>query len=257
MANATSESIGVARVYVIIKTIGGTMPSILIADDHALIREGLTRLLQTDKDIQIVGEADNGYTAVEQARILNPDIVLLDLYMPQLDGISATRLIKANTPNTCVILLTVSQLEEDITEAVYSGASGYICKDTDSATFIQQIKKAYAGDGAFDANMVKKLMSGIRHERHVPIDARDRMALSAREKEVLGLIADGLTNKEISSALTISINTTRTYIRSLMQKLHSTNRTQLATVSLREGITNDKDIRSQKFLRTPMQAASV
>lgn len=234
------------------------MPTrILIADDHALVREGLTRLLQTDKDMQVIGEADNGYAAVQEAKRLNPDIVLLDLYMPGLDGISATRLIKANSPNTCIILLTVSQDEKDITEAVYAGASGYIYKDTDSSTFLQQIKRSSSGEEAFGPSMVKKLISGMRHESFVTIDGRNRAAISNREKEVLGLITKGFTNKAISSALTISVNTTRTHVRSLMQKLQSENRTQLATASLRDGITSDMNMKKQRLDRTPVQSVNV
>lgn len=227
---------------------------ILIADDHTLIREGLTRLLKTDKEIEVVGEAENGYDALEQAKRLKPDIILLDLYMPGLDGISATKLIKTHMPDVCIVMLTVSQNEEDILEAVYAGANGYIYKDTDPSTFIQQVKCACAGDAVFDSDMMKRLLAGIRHEKPQTVEALNRSALSNREKEVLDLVTAGLSNKAISSSLTISINTTRSHVRSLMQKLQSDNRTQLATAALREGLTADPGVRAQKFDRSPMHA---
>ncbi len=229
---------------------------ILIVDDHRLIREGLAWLLRTDKDIEVVGEADNGYTAVEQCKQLHPDIVLMDLYMPTLDGISATRLIKETVPDTCVILLTVSQNEEDLMEAIYSGASGYIYKDTDASTLIEQVKRAYAGDTAFGPDMVKRILAGVRRQKPESANTKLRMGISSREKEVLGLIAGGLTNKAISSSLAISINTTRTHVRALMQKLNSDNRTQLATLALRDGLTSESNVRSQKFGRAVPQQAS-
>lgn len=150
-------------------------------------------------------------------------------------------------------LLTVSLNDEDIREAVDAGAQGYIYKNTDPRTFIQQVKSAYAGEVAFDADMVKRLLTGMRQKRPINVDGQ-RSTLSVREKEVLELISTGSSNKAISTFLTISNNTTRTHIRSLMQKLHLDNRTKLAMYAQHEGITGVGG-REQKLLRTPIAAA--
>ncbi len=211
---------------------------ILVVDDHSLVRQGLIRLLKTDKDIEVVGEGDSGYNALEKAELLKPDVILMDLYMPGLDGIAATRLIKKSMPEVCVIILTVSEEEEDIMEAVYAGAQGYILKNADPATFVQQVKASFSGEIALGSDMVKRLITAMRHKSKTPSNQKTDMhnAISGREKEVLGLISKGLTNKEIGASLFISINTTRTHIRALMQKLNLDNRTQLATYALREGL---------------------
>ncbi len=212
---------------------------ILVVDDHSLVRQGIIRLLKTDKDIEVVGEGDNGYNALEKAEQLKPDVILMDLYMPGLDGIAATRLIKKNMPDVCVIILTVSEEEEDIMEAVYAGAQGYILKNTDPSSFVQQVKGAFTGEVALGSDMVKRLITAMRHKSKTPSNqkADQHNTLSDREKEVLALISKGLTNKEIAPSLYISINTTRTHIRALMQKLNLDNRTQLATYAMREGLT--------------------
>ena len=212
---------------------------ILVVDDHSLVRQGIIRLLKTDKDIEVVGEADSGYAALEKAEQLKPEVILLDLYMPGLDGIAATRLIKKSMPDVCVIILTVSEEEEDIMEAVYAGAQGYILKNTDPSSFIQQVKGAFTGEVALGSDMVKRLITAMRHKSKTPSNQKvdQHNTLSDREKEVLGLISKGMTNKEIAASLFISINTTRTHIRALMQKLNLDNRTQLATYAMREGLT--------------------
>jgi len=212
---------------------------ILVVDDHSLVRQGIIRLLKTDKDIEVVGEGDNGYNALEKAEQLKPDVILMDLYMPGLDGIAATRLIKKNMPDVCIIILTVSEEEEDIMEAVYAGAQGYILKNTDPSSFVQQVKGAFTGEVALGSDMVKRLITAMRHKSKTPSNQKtdQHNTLSDREKEVLALISKGLTNKEIAASLYISINTTRTHIRALMQKLNLDNRTQLATYAMREGLT--------------------
>ncbi len=212
---------------------------ILVVDDHSLVRQGIIRLLKTDKDIEVVGEADSGYAALEKAEQLKPEVILLDLYMPGLDGIAATRLIKKSMPDVCVIILTVSEEEEDIMEAVYAGAQGYILKNTDPSSFIQQVKGAFTGEVALGSDMVKRLITAMRHKSKTPSNQKvdQHNTLSDREKEVLGLISKGMTNEEIAASLFISINTTRTHIRALMQKLNLDNRTQLATYAMREGLT--------------------
>ncbi len=211
---------------------------ILVVDDHSLVRQGLIRLLKTDKDIEVVGEADSGYSSLEKAELLKPDVILMDLYMPGLDGIAATRLIKKSTPDVCIIILTVSEEEEDIMEALNAGAQGYILKNTDPSSFIQQVKASCSGEVALGSDIVKRLINAMQHKSKAPsiqkVDQHN--TISNREKEVLGLISKGLTNKEMAVGMVISINTIRTHIRALMQKLNLDNRTQLATYAIREGM---------------------
>lgn len=210
---------------------------ILVVDDHSLVREGLIRLLKADKDIEVVGEADNGDSALEKAEQLKPDMILMDLYMPKLDGITATRLIKKSMPDMRVVMLTVSEEEEDIMEAVYAGAQGYILKSTDPSTFVQQVKGSFTGEAALGPDMVNRLVAGMRHKSKATSNQRNNQhAISDREKEVLAQITQGLTNKVIAANLFISINTTRTHIRALMQKLNLDNRTQLATYAMQKGL---------------------
>ncbi len=210
---------------------------VLVVDDHTLVRQGIVRLLSMDKQVEVVGEATNGFEALERAKELQPDVVLMDLYMPGLDGVSATRLIKRELPNTQVVLITASPEEADIVEAVQAGARGYIPKTTDGATLIKQLKQAVSGGVAFSEDMTSKLVIALAHKTngHTANGNNPFALLTQREKETLTLIAQGKTNKEIADALVVSVNTVRAHVRSLMQKLNLDNRTQLAIHGLREG----------------------
>lgn len=207
----------------------------LVVDDHNLVRQAIVNLLVDDDLIEVVGEASNGSYAVTKAREIRPDVVLMDLYMPGMDGIAATRLIKRELPDTQVILLTVSNEEDDIIKAVQAGARGYILKNSDAASVIQQIKQVISGKVALSEILVGKLLSGLARNDHTTASADAPQPITPREREVLELISQGTTNKEISTALIISENTVRAHVRSLMQKLNLYNRTQLAVYGVREG----------------------
>lgn len=207
----------------------------LVVEDHTLVRQAIVNLLVDDETIQVVGEASNGFDAVTKARELQPDVILMDLYMPGIDGIAATRLVKRELPNSQVILLTISTEEDDILKAVQAGARGYILKNADAATLIQQIKQVISGGVALSEDMISKLLTGLVKNTHTPTEPDLQQPLTQREKEVLELISHGMTNKEISAALFISQNTVRAHVRSLMQKLNLDNRTQLAVYGIREG----------------------
>ena len=213
------------------------MINVLVVDDHALVRQGIVRLLSVDNGINIVGEASNGFDALEKTRELKPDVVLTDIYMPGLDGLSFTRLLKSEMPEVQVVIVTASLTEEDIVEGMRSGARGYIHKNTDPADMIKQVKQAAAGGVALTEDVTTKLVTALAQkvERGTTGTATLYAPLSEREKDTLEFIAQGKSNKEIASALVVSVNTIRAHVRSLMQKLNMENRTQLAIYGLREG----------------------
>jgi DNA-binding NarL/FixJ family response regulator len=213
------------------------MINVLVVDDHTLVRQGITRLLSADNGINVVGEASNGFDALEKARQLKPNVVLADIYMPGLDGLSFTRLLKSEMPEVQVVIVTASLTEEDIVEGVRSGARGYIPKNTDAANMIKQVKQAATGGVALTEDVTTKLVTALAQkvERRSSGDATLYAPLSEREKDVLEFIAQGKSNKEIATQLVVSVNTIRAHVRSLMQKLNVENRTQLAIYGLREG----------------------
>ena len=212
---------------------------LLVVDDHTLVRQGIVKLLAGQDEIEVVGEAASGFEAVTKAGDLNVDVVLMDLYMPGLDGVAATRLIKRELPNVEVIVLTASDDEEDLFEAIQAGARGYMLKSVDSSAFVRQLKQVLSGGVGMTDDLTTKLVSGLarRGAETFSLNRSGHEALTAREKEVLGQIATGATNKEIASALFISENTVRAHVRTLMQKLHLENRTQLAVYGVHEGYT--------------------
>ncbi len=212
---------------------------VLVVDDHVLVRQGIVRLLQDETDIEVVGEASNGFEAVNKARDLEADIVLMDLYMSGLDGVATTRLIKRELPNVEVIIVTASDDEDDLFEAIQAGARGYVIKSVDISDLIQQIRQVLTGGVGMTNDLTTKLVTGLarRGSKSLNADLTKRDSLTEREKEVLGLIAQGATNKEIAASLFISENTVRAHVRTLMQKLHLDNRTQLAVYGVHEGLT--------------------
>ena len=214
---------------------------LLVVDDHTLVREGIVRLLSDQSEIEVVGEAANGFEAIAKARELNVDVVLMDLYMPGLDGVATTRLIRREIPNVAVIVLTASDDEDDLFEAIQAGARGYILKSVDNAAFLRQLNQVVSGGVGMAEEVTTKLVTGLarRGAETLNPDHTVREALTKREKEVLVQISKGTTNREIASALYISENTVRAHVRTLMQKLQLENRTQLAVYGVHEGYTVD------------------
>jgi DNA-binding NarL/FixJ family response regulator len=209
---------------------------LLIVDDHSLVRQGIAKLLASEKWVEIVGEAGNGFEALAKARELQPDTILMDLYMPGMDGISAIRLIKQELKDVRIVLLSMSTEEKDIVEAIESGACGYISKSQDAASMVRQLKRAVAGGVALSDEITAKLVTGLSHGHTPQRNGTGQLAtLSRREKEVLALIAQGASNKKIAATLYISEHTVRAHIRSLMQKLSADNRTQLAVIGVQQG----------------------
>jgi DNA-binding NarL/FixJ family response regulator len=212
---------------------------ILVVDDHTLVRQGIVKLLSGHELFEVVGEASSGFEAITKAKALEVNAVLMDMYMPGLDGVAATRLLKKELPDVAVIILTATEDENDLFEAIEAGARGYILKSTDSAHLINQVKQVLTGGIGMSEEITQRLVSGIskRSNGRKSNSRPEFEELTNREKEVLALIAKGYTNKEIASELYISENTVRAHVRTLMQKLNQDNRTQLAVYGVHEGYT--------------------
>lgn len=211
---------------------------LLIVDDHTLVRQGIARLLAEAEGIEVVGEAGDGWEAISKARDLKPDLVLMDVRLPRMSGLDATRIIKQEMPDVDVILLTVSDDGDDIYQAVTAGAKGYVLKTTDHAELIRQIRQAVSGEVTISPAVATKLAASLTRRSQLPAPNGKTSCehLTNREKEVLVLVGQGARNKEIAIALSISNNTARAHVRSIMRKLDAENRAQLAAYAVRHGL---------------------
>ncbi len=198
---------------------------VLLADDHAVVRRGLRGFFELLDDIEIVGEAADGREAVELAAALAPDVVLMDLLMPVVDGIAATAEIKAGSPDIEVVALTSFIEEERVTAALEAGATGYLLKDADADDVATAVRRAHAGEVHLDPQVARLLAHRIRSRRE---DAPAREPLTDREREVLALVARGHSNKEIATLLDITERTARTHVSNILGKLDLASRTQAA-----------------------------
>lgn len=210
---------------------------LLIVDDHILFRQGLIRLLRDHPELEVVGEAADGGEAVAEARRLQPDVVLMDLRMPTCDGIEAVRAIRRDLPQVQVVILTVSDKDDDLRAALSAGAQGYILKSTDFDDLIRSLMLVAQGEATLDRAMTTKLINQLRDlGAQPPSPPRPAADLTDREREILGLLARGATNREIAEALVISENTVRTHLRHILEKLNVQNRVQAAAYALRLGL---------------------
>jgi DNA-binding NarL/FixJ family response regulator len=203
---------------------------ILIADDHAVVRQGLQMFLALDPELEVIGEAENGEAALNRARELHPDVVLMDMLMPVMDGVSATRAIRSELPDTEVIALTSVLDESSVVDAVKAGAIGYLLKDTEADELCRAIKAAAAGQVQLAPEAAARLVREVRAPDTTPA------ALSERETEVLVLIAQGKANKEIAAELTIGEKTVKTHVSSILNKLGLQSRTQAALYAAQSGL---------------------
>ena len=207
------------------------MIKVLIADDHTVLRQGLRLILNEADALTVVGEAANGAQAVQLAAELQPDVVLMDVNMPQMDGIEATRRLRAQQPHIKVIMLNISKKESDLIEAIKAGAKGYFLKCAESAEVVDSIRRVAAGQ----AIMPPHLMARVLEELANPEPAPDQ--LTARELDTLNLVARGLGNREIAATLHISENTVKTHVRHILEKLHLSNRAEAAAYAVKNGLT--------------------
>ena len=213
------------------------MIRVLICDDQAIVCEGLQAILSTAPDIEVVGVANDGAQAVEMVAEARPDIVLMDLKMPVMNGVQATRLIRDRYPAVRVLVLTTYDADEWVFDAIRGGAAGYLLKDTPREKLIEAIKDTAAGKTPVDSTVAGKLFAQVT-ARGAPTDTSIADDLSEREREVLGLLARGLTNAEIAGRLYLSEGTVRNYVSAILAKLEVPDRTQAAVLALRYGLAN-------------------
>lgn len=215
------------------------MNTILIADDHVLFREGIRALIGHWDDFKVVGEASNGSQAVEMALELKPDILLMDVHMPVMDGIEATRRLTRELPEIRIVMLTVSEDEDDLFRAIKFGAHGYVLKDTPSKRLHDELRRLLKGETPLSGLMATKMLEEISQPGS-PSQAQGeaRESLSEREKEVLCLLAEGLSNSQIAERVHLSENTVKKHLRSILEKLHLNNRIEAAVYAVKEGLVS-------------------
>lgn len=207
---------------------------VLIVDDHALLREGLRQVLQGEPDILVVGEARTGEEAVREAAHLRPDIVVMDINLPDISGIEATRRIKEACPEAGILVLTIHDQEEYLLEAIAAGAAGFVLKDVEPRTLVHAIRLCCRGEGYIHPTLSARALSR-RRERWAPVGAGIPEPLTRREFEVLQLVAEGASNREIGERLFISEKTVKNHITSIFRKLGVSDRTQAVIHAIREG----------------------
>lgn len=211
---------------------------ILIADDHALFRDSLRSLLEAH-DFEVVGEAENGRSAVELCRTLNPEVVLMDLTMPVMDGLAATKHLTAEQPDIKVVVLTASDDDASLFEAIKCGAKGYLLKDLQSSQFFALLEGVARGEPALTPALARKLLDEFAHPRRRARESYDPDALTDREREVLEQMVQGVTsNRKLAKQLGVSENTVKFHVRNILDKLHLHNRAQVVAYALRNQLVN-------------------
>ncbi|HSR33736.1 MAG TPA: response regulator transcription factor [Anaerolineae bacterium] len=211
---------------------------IVIADDHTIVRKGIRAVLRNLPDIEVVGEASNGREAIAKVNELQPDVVLMDLVMPQLDGIEAILRLQIDQPQVRILVLTSFSSEDKIFPAIKAGALGYHLKDSGPEELVQAIREVYRGESSLHPVIARKVLQELSHPSERPPTPDP---LTPREVEVLRFVAQGLSNQEIAEALVISETTVRTHVSNILSKLHLASRTQAALYALREGLVSLED----------------
>jgi NarL family two-component system response regulator LiaR len=211
---------------------------VFVTDDHAIVRNGIRAVLATEPDMAFVGEAENGRLAVERVAALRPDVVLMDLMMPEMDGIEAIRQITAADPGARVLVLTSFAGDDKVFPAIQAGALGYLLKESGSDELLQAIRQVHRGETTLHPTIARKLLQEVARPKAEPPTEEP---LTERELDVVRLIARGMSNKEIASELVISEATVRTHVSNILAKLHLASRTQAALYALREGLASLDD----------------
>ncbi len=213
---------------------------VLIADDHKLFRQGLIGLMKTQEDlVEVIGEAETGEEAVALAEQLRPDVILMDIYMPQMDGLQAAKEIHERFPTIAIIMLTSSEKDGHLYEAVQVGVSGYLLKNLDADELFDLLKGVVKGEPALTRAMAGKLLKSVANR--MADEEKGEQSLTERELLVLRLVASGASNQDIADKLTISINTVKSHLKNILDKLQLENRTQAATYALKHGLVSQRD----------------
>lgn len=212
---------------------------VLIVDDHDIVRQGLRYYLDVHDEIEVVGEAETGVEAVALVRDMKPDVVLMDLVMPEMDGIEATRELLAISPNTKVIVLTTFAEEKQVYPAIQAGATSYLLKDVKPPDIVKAIHAAQRGESQLHPDIAKKLMSRVVQSSQGTTEIAASNNLTKREMEVLRLLAEGLSNRELAEALTISEKTVKKHVSSILGKLNLADRTQAAIYAYKNGLVSN------------------
>jgi len=210
---------------------------ILISDDQAIVRKGIRALLATEPHIEVVGEAENGEEAVSRVEELQPDVILMDLVMPEVDGIEAIRRITSRWPEARILVLTSFATDDKVFPAIKAGALGYLIKDSSPEELVQAIEHVCRGEPSLHPTIARKVLQELSHPQQ-PKEPRTPEPLTERELEVLQLVAHGLSNQEIADRLTISEATVRTHVSNILGKLHLASRIQAALYALHEGLAS-------------------
>lgn len=214
---------------------------VLIADDHAVVRQGLSQICDAELDMQVVGQAADGEEACRLAVQAQPDVVVIDINMPELDGVQATRRIMADNPDVGVIILTMHRQDQYVFEAIKAGARAYLLKDADSEELLQAIRAVAAGEAVLNPTIALKMMDEFRRQQTAPVGADGITTLTEREQDILRLVAQGLDNNEISNRLGLSEKTVRNRMTAIFEKLHVNNRVKAALYALRRGLARLDD----------------
>jgi DNA-binding NarL/FixJ family response regulator len=213
---------------------------ILLVDDHVLFRKGLGALLSARQDMEVVGEAGDGLQAIDQAREKVPDVILMDIHMPECDGLEAVRTIKREMPHVHIIMLTVSDDDRDLFTAIKNGAEGYLLKSLEPYQLFEMLEGVRRGEAPISGAMAAKILQEFRQpDKRLAPKPEAREALTPREIEVLKGVVEGATNKEIAEALVVTENTVKIHLRNILERLHLQNRIQAAVYAVREGLVDD------------------
>jgi DNA-binding NarL/FixJ family response regulator len=212
--------------------------SVVLADDQALVRAGFRALLDAQDDIEVVGEADDGEEAIRLAKSLVPDVILMDIRMPGLDGLAATRAIAADErlSGVRIVILTTFELDEYVFEALRSGASGFLVKDTEPVELLRAVRAVAGGEALLSPSVTRRLIAEFATRAKEPMRSPELDHLTDREREVMALVAEGLSNEEIALRLYVSPATAKTHVSRAMIKLHARDRAQLVVLAYESGL---------------------
>ncbi len=209
---------------------------IMIVDDHTVVRDGLSAMLGRQEDFTVVGEAENGLEAIEKTKDLNPDVILMDLRMPELTGVEAMRRIREDDPDAKFIVLTTFDSDEYIFDAIEAGAKGYLLKDASRDDLFKAVRAVHRGESLIEPGVAAKILDRLAQLSRRSAEPASVDVLSERELEVLQLMAKGSANKEIAASLSISESTVKTHVANIFQKLEVNHRTEAVTQALQKGI---------------------